>query len=193
VSPAFCRSLDIFSFHWAGLVQFHHRCGAIDDTGSGPDCVDRGSLGSEMLKVTASRFSQWSIFVTSDGAWTAVKSVEHRKPPLRERLCFSPVLCPVRWLLKRVKSHGFKTAQSIAERQSGFGVGHQATFSASTEQPWQHAKISYPEWYGDYGGTATIDFYLRDASRYRLVIVLMGWGAEGEASSILNSVTIPSA
>lgn len=95
-------------------------------------------------------------------------------------------------VLGRVKSQGFKTAQSIAERQSGFGVG-QATFSASIEQQWQHAKISYPLWYGDYGGTATIDFYLKDASRYRLVIVLMGWGAEGEASSILNSVTIPSA
>ena len=94
-------------------------------------------------------------------------------------------------VLARVKSQGFETAQSIAERQSGFGAGHQATFSASAEQQWQHAKISYPLWYGDYGGTAPIDFYVRDTGSYRLVIVLMGWGAEGEAASILNSVTIP--
>jgi len=96
-------------------------------------------------------------------------------------------------VVARVRSQGFETAQSIAERQSGFGAGQKAFFSASSEQRWQHIKISYPLWYGDYGGTAPIDFYLTDTGHYRLVIVLMGWGAEGEASSILNSVTIPSA
>lgn len=94
-------------------------------------------------------------------------------------------------VLARVKSRGFGTAQSIADRQSGFGAGHQATFSASTEERWQHAKISYPLWYGDYGGTAPIDFYVRDTGHYRLVVVLMGWGAEGEATSIVSSVVIP--
>jgi hypothetical protein len=42
-------------------------------------------------------------------------------------------------------------------------------------------------------GIWRFDFYVRDTNRCRLVIVFMGWGAEGEASSILNSVTIPSA
>jgi hypothetical protein len=91
----------------------------------------------------------------------------------------------------RIKAQGFGVAQSIAERQTGSGVGRKASFSTSTEPAWQHAKISYPLWYGDYGGTAQIDFYLRDSGHYRLVIVLMGWGAEGEAASILSSVVIP--
>jgi hypothetical protein len=82
-------------------------------------------------------------------------------------------------VLERVKSQSFGTAQSIAEHQSGFGMGHQASFAASTEQGWQHAKISYPLWYGDYGGTAPIDFYMRDTGHYRLVIVLIGWGRRG--------------
>jgi len=94
-------------------------------------------------------------------------------------------------VLARIKEQGFGVAQSIAERQTGFGAGREASFSTSTEQTWQHAKISYPLWYGDYGGTAPIDFYLRDAGHYRLVIVLMGWGAQGEAASILSSVAIP--
>ena len=94
-------------------------------------------------------------------------------------------------VLARVKSQGFGVARSIAERPTGFDARHEALFSASTEQQWQHAKISYPLWYGDYGGTAPIDFYVRDAGHYRLVIVLMGWGAEGEAASILSSVAIP--
>lgn len=94
-------------------------------------------------------------------------------------------------VLSRIKAKGFKVAQTIAERQTGFAAGEKASFSASTEQPWQHDKITYPLWYGDYGGTAPIDFYVRDTGHIRLVIVLMGWGTEGEAASILNSVAIP--
>jgi len=30
-------------------------------------------------------------------------------------------------------------------------------------------------WYGDHGGIAPIDFYVRNAGRYRLVLVFMGW------------------
>ena len=47
-------------------------------------------------------------------------------------------------VLERVKSQGFGAAQSIAERQTGFGASHKALLSTSTEQQWQHAKISYP-------------------------------------------------
>jgi hypothetical protein len=94
-------------------------------------------------------------------------------------------------VVARIKSQGFETAQRIAERQSGLEAGGKALLSASTEQRWQHIKISYPLWYGDYGGTAPVDFYVRDTDRFRLVMVLMGWGAEGEATSILSSVAIP--
>jgi hypothetical protein len=76
-------------------------------------------------------------------------------------------------------------AQSIAERQNGFAAGGKAGFSTSTEQGWQQATITYPLWY------ALIDFYVRNASRYRLVLVFMGRGGESEKASILNSVKIP--
>lgn len=89
-------------------------------------------------------------------------------------------------VLARIKAQGFEAAQRIAERQ-----GAKASFSTSTEQHWQHSEITYPLWYGDYGGTAPVDFYVRDTGHYRLVIVLMGWGAQGEAASILSSVAVP--
>lgn len=93
-------------------------------------------------------------------------------------------------IMASIKERGFGTAQHI-QGQSGFVAGQMASFSTEAGQLWQHAKISYPLWYGDYGGTAPIDFYLRDAGRYRLVMVFMGWGEPNEAGSILNSVTIP--
>jgi hypothetical protein len=95
-------------------------------------------------------------------------------------------------VLLRVRTQGFRAAQNIAEGQDGFAAGGKAMFSISTEQGWHHGTIRYPLWYGDYGGTAPIDFYVRDAGRYRLVLVFMGWGGENEKASILGSVKIPS-
>lgn len=94
-------------------------------------------------------------------------------------------------VLLRVKMQGFRAAENIAEGQDGFAAGGKALFSASTEQGWQQATIAYPLWYGDYGGTAPIDFYVRNAGRYRLGLVFMGRGGENEKASILNSVKIP--
>lgn len=94
-------------------------------------------------------------------------------------------------VLSRVKKQGFAVAQGVAARQSGFAQGEKAGFSASSEQNWQHGKITYPPWYGDYGGPAPIDFYVKDGGKYRLVLVFMGWGLSGEAASILNSVVVP--
>jgi len=94
-------------------------------------------------------------------------------------------------VLLRVKTQSFSVAQSIAERQNGFAAGAKAGFSTSTEQGRQQAMITYPLWYGDYGGTAPIDFYVRNAGRYRLVLVFMGRGGENEKASLLNSVKIP--
>jgi hypothetical protein len=87
-------------------------------------------------------------------------------------------------ILSAISDQAFKTAQGIAERQHG-----SASFSTSTNGKWQHIEITYPLWYGDYGGTARIDFYVRDIERYRIVMVFMG-GDPKEKDSILNSVEI---
>jgi ParB-like nuclease domain len=41
-------------------------------------------LGGKVFQVTKPRFVQWTISVTCDGAWTAIQSSEHEKPPGRE-------------------------------------------------------------------------------------------------------------
>jgi hypothetical protein len=38
-------------------------------------------LGREVLQIKTPRFVQWTIFVTSNGALTTIKSFEHEKPP----------------------------------------------------------------------------------------------------------------
>ena len=91
-------------------------------------------------------------------------------------------------ILSAISVQAFKTARGIAERQHG--GNNDASFSTSTNGKWQHIEISYPLWYGDYGGTARIDFYITDIGRYRLVMVFMG-GDQNERDSILNSVEIP--
>jgi hypothetical protein len=93
-------------------------------------------------------------------------------------------------VLSAISKQGFKTAQGIAERQHSAGNG--AVLSSSTKDKWQYVEISYPLWYGDYGGTARINFYVKDIGRYRLVIVFMGGSNQNEKDSILNSVEIPS-
>jgi hypothetical protein len=84
-------------------------------------------------------------------------------------------------VLLMVKTQSFGVAQSIAAEQ---GYPAELTrFSTSTEQGWQKATITYPLWYGDYGGTASIDFYVKNVGHYRLVLVFMGPGfGENEKS-----------
>ena len=94
----------------------------------------------------------------------------------------------VRAVLKRIHGPAFEEAKKIAGGEGGLAGAY---ISMTTEAEWQHAFISYPLWYGDYGGNAVIDFYARDVGPYRLVLVFMGWGPEGEKSSILHSVFIP--
>jgi hypothetical protein len=93
-------------------------------------------------------------------------------------------------VLARLRTHSFSVAQGIAEREGGFSGG-KALLSTSIEQGWEHVTITYPLWYGDYGGTAPVDFYVKGAGRYRLVLVFMGWGAENEKTSVLSSVNMP--
>jgi hypothetical protein len=89
-------------------------------------------------------------------------------------------------VLLRVKMQGFRAAENIAEGQDGFATVGKALFSASTDQGWQQATIAYPLGYGDYGGTAPIDFYVRNAGRYRLVLVFMG----ADAVELIPSATL---
>jgi hypothetical protein len=91
-------------------------------------------------------------------------------------------------ILSAASIQGFKTAQRIAEAQSN-GARY-ASLSTSTNDKWQHVEIGYPLWYGDYGGTARVNFYVKDIGRYRLVLVFMG-GDQNEKDALLNSVEIP--
>lgn len=91
-------------------------------------------------------------------------------------------------ILSAISVRGFKTAQGIAKRQHN--GDNNASLSTSQNYKWQHIEISYPLWYGDYGGTARINFYVKDIGRYRLVMVFMG-GDQNEKDSVLKSVEIP--
>jgi hypothetical protein len=99
---------------------------------------------------------------------------------------------PIDQILAAITTDGFRTAQRIAERQGGW-AGTKPSLSTSTYGKWQRVEITYPLWYGDYGGSAPINFYIRDIGQYRLALVFMGWGAQDERASILDSVDIPEA
>jgi hypothetical protein len=92
-------------------------------------------------------------------------------------------------ILERIQGPAFSKAQRIAESEGGL-TGNQARVSISRDKDWQRATIEYPLWYGDYGGTAVIDFYLKDAPPYRFVLAFMGGAREDEKASILDSVSI---
>jgi hypothetical protein len=91
-------------------------------------------------------------------------------------------------ILSAISIQGFKAAQRIAERQPN--GDDNASLSTSTNDKWKHVEIDYPLWYGDYGGTARINFYVKDIGQYRLVMVFMG-DNQNEKDAILNSVEIP--
>ena len=94
-------------------------------------------------------------------------------------------------LLERIQGPGFNKAEKIG-RAEGQKLGSEAHISVSREKDWQRATVSYPLWYYDYGGTAVIDFYVREAPPYRLVLVFMGGaGRPDEKPLILDSVVLP--
>ncbi|HWZ46279.1 MAG TPA: hypothetical protein VNW97_22595 [Candidatus Saccharimonadales bacterium] len=96
----------------------------------------------------------------------------------------------IREILESIQGPAFSQAEEIAKPEGG-KTGSQAHISASRDKDWQRATITYPLWYGDYGGTAMVDFYMRDASPYRLVLVFMETGVRtDEKSSILDSVLL---
>ncbi len=95
----------------------------------------------------------------------------------------------VQEVLARAKRPGFSTARDIA-KSGGFTVAS-AAFSISKYGVWDRATIDYPLWYGDYGGTGVVDFYVKDEGPYRLVLLFMGQ-KDDEKESILESVSFQS-
>ena len=95
-----------------------------------------------------------------------------------------------REILERIQGPGFGHAASIAKLKGG-RTGSEAHIAVKTAGDWQRATIEYPLWYGDYGGLAMVDFYVREVRSYRLVLVFMGGsGNPGEKRSILQSVVV---
>jgi hypothetical protein len=90
-------------------------------------------------------------------------------------------------ILERISSQAFATAAKLS---SGFlGGRKQLQTEVGEEGPWRTALIRYSLDYGDYGGIASVEFYLRPASKYQLVMVFMG-NVESEKRQILDSVNI---
>jgi hypothetical protein len=84
-------------------------------------------------------------------------------------------------VLKRISGPALATAKRLSR---------QVQSSVGSEGPWQKATIQYSLFYEDYGGIASVEFYLRPISHYQLVFVFMG-SKEDEKQSILRSVTFP--
>jgi len=64
-----------------------------------------------------------------------------------------------------------------------------ADVTDGTERQWRTSVIRYPLWYGDYGGTARIQFYISPIGKETLVLVFMG-GEDKEVEWILQSVSL---
>lgn len=91
-------------------------------------------------------------------------------------------------ILSRISGPALATAKELS---TGYfnGPGEVKT-EVSAAGPWQRSVIRYSLFYGDYGGIANVEFYLRPVSKYQLVLVFMGTN-ENEKQSILQSVHIP--
>jgi hypothetical protein len=83
-------------------------------------------------------------------------------------------------ILRRISGPAFDTAK---------GYSSQAQLSSGQEGEWQRVVIQYDLFYGDYGGTANIEFYIKPVDQYQLVMVFMG-NVEKEKRQIIDSVTI---
>ena len=69
-----------------------------------------------------------------------------------------------------------------------------ATVAISEIEGWKMVTLDYPLWYGDYGGTATVQFYVRAIGSKTLALVFMvakGGQGQSEIRPILESVSIP--
>ena len=89
-------------------------------------------------------------------------------------------------IVKRISGPAFGTAKKVSSDISG----EPAQINFSQEGQWQTAVVQYGLFYGDYGGTANVEFYIRPAGRYRLVMVFMG-SVDKEKREILDSLSVP--
>jgi hypothetical protein len=90
-------------------------------------------------------------------------------------------------ILKRISGPAFATAKRVSS--TGFGSGGAPRIRVAQVGQWQQATIRYGVFYGDYGGDADVEFYLRPAGPNNLVLVFMG-GPEKERQEILESVAV---
>jgi hypothetical protein len=90
-------------------------------------------------------------------------------------------------ILRRISGPAFATAKKLSSGVFN-GPGEVQT-DIGEEGPWRRAVIRYSLFYGDYGGVANVEFYLRPVSKYQLVMVFMG-NVEKEKRQVLDSVTI---
>jgi hypothetical protein len=48
-----------------------------------------------------------------------------------------------------------------------------ASLTTTRDKQWDRMLVSYDVWYGDYGGRANVDFYVRQMERNTIVLVFM--------------------
>jgi hypothetical protein len=89
-------------------------------------------------------------------------------------------------ILRRISGPAFATAKRVSSQMFHAPV---VQIDSGQEGEWQRAVIQYDLFYGDYGGRANIEFYIKQVSQYELVMVFMG-NVEKEKRQILDSVTI---
>ena len=89
-------------------------------------------------------------------------------------------------ILRRISGPAVATAKKLSTGNF-YGPGQVQT-EVGEEGPWRRAVIRYSLFYGDYGGIANVEFYLRQVSKYQLVMVFMG-NVEKEKRQVLDSVT----
>lgn len=92
-------------------------------------------------------------------------------------------------IFRRISGPAVATAKRLAS-DAFYGPGKVQT-EVGEAGAWRKAVIRYSLFYGDYGGVANVEFYVRSVSKYQLVLVFMG-SKETEKQSILASVNIPS-
>jgi|GEM_PF-2662801 len=90
-------------------------------------------------------------------------------------------------ILKRISGPASATAKRVSSQ-----IVHDPVVRVSSGQEgqWQRAIIQYDLFYGDYGGRANIEFYLKPVGQYQLVLVFMG-NVEKEKRQVLDSLTVP--
>ncbi len=91
-------------------------------------------------------------------------------------------------ILAKISEPALATATGVSWEK-----GRPARTTTGTEGRWRTALIQYELFYGDYGGTASVRFYITPAGPHELVMVFMALmgGREKEIQEMLDSVSVP--